>query len=105
MALTYTYDPSDATNVTLVRMRTGDTNVANGGQDALFSDEEYGLMLKHEGDDVLLACAHAYEIIAGNTALYVGKQSFLNNFTDGPAISLELMRIASEWRSMRTSVI
>ena len=113
---TYTYELGDIivdkALVAQMRLRTGDTNVTVTGEDALFSDEEYMIIYNHEASSaqsdgleitannlLLLACAHAYEIIASNTALYVGKNSFLNNFTDGPAVSVELHRIADNWRA------
>ncbi len=103
----------DSVSVARIRQRTGDTNVANDGLDALFSDEEIQVFINdesgtsgHSGYDlILLSAAHVYEVIAGNTALYVGKQSFLNNFVDGPAVSVELNKIAMEWRSRVSYVI
>ena len=124
MALHYTYniesildssivDPSgypeylNSGSIARVRQHTGDTNIANDGADCLFSDEEIQVIINDEEDVsglsgnnlIMSSCAHMYEIIAGNTALYVGKQSFLNNFVDGPSVSVELNKIANEWRS------
>ena len=102
--LTYTYDPSDPDLVTRLRGEIGDTNVSNGGVDAIFSDEQLLLFYNEEGD-YNMALARIYEVLAASQALYVGKQSFLNNFTDGTAISIELMKLASERRAMYTEVI
>ena len=111
--LHYTYEPvpvEDATAtshvnlVTRLRGEIGDTNVGNGGVDAVFSDEQLLLFYNEEGD-YNLALARIYEVLAGNQALYVGKQSFLNNFRDGTAVSIELMKLASERRAMYSEVI
>ena len=100
-------DYLDSGSIARVRQHTGDTNIANDGADCLFSDEEIQVIINDEegvsglsGNNLIMSsCAHMYEIIAGNTALYVGKQSFLNNFVDGPSVSVELNKIANEWRS------
>ena len=97
-----------------LRLEIGDTNVANGGKDAVFSNEEYKMIMEEEvgdledlsrGNIINLTVARLYEVLAGNTALFVGKQSFLNNFTDGTATSVELMKLASERRALVVIVI
>ena len=116
--LHYTYDPAPSELATLdgvvavpvtivsrLRGEIGDTNVANDGVDAIFSDEQLMLFYQQEGGDYNLALARIYEVLASNQALYVGKQSFLNNFTDGTAVSIELMKLAGERRAMYTEVI
>ena len=116
--MTGTPDPSpNAVAITIIdrlRLEIGDTNVANGGKDAVFSNEEYKMIMKIEigevedlslSNKINLTVARLYEVLAANTALYIGKQSFLNNFTDGTATSVELMKLASERRALVAVVI
>ena len=98
----------DADAITIIdrlRLEIGDTNVDNEGKDAVFSNEELKIITDQEGDDFNLKVARLYEVLAANTALYIGKQSFLNNFTDGTATSAELLRLADARRSMYSEVI
>lgn len=105
----YSYNPglaaSDISLISRIRMEIGDTNVGNGGVDAIFSDQELMWIYNQEGGDFNLGIARLYEVLAANSALYIGKQSFINNFTDGSAISIELVKMAESRRSQYSEVI
>lgn len=96
---TYSYDL--ATDVGKTRLNISDVDIADTTK-AIFSDEELTVFLEQEGS-VLLASAHALEVIAANEVLVQKRIKNLDLSTDGPAEAKELRELAKSWRDRYTA--
>jgi hypothetical protein len=95
--VTATYDP--ATTAGQVRLLIADTDV--DGAVVYFQDDEIAAFLAlAQGSSVLLAAAHALEVLAGNEALVSKKvRTRDGQQTDGPAVAKELREQAKALRA------
>lgn len=95
--MTATYDPG--TDAGRVRLLIADTDV--DGPIVYFQDDEIAAFLTMaQGGAVLLAAAHALEVLAGNEALVSKKvRTRDGQQTDGPAVAKELRAQAAALRA------